>query len=123
MILFVDYNDVCRAPLAAAWYTKLHGKKAYSAGIYADEGAAICDAVRPAMLDGHCARSLSGAMLDKAEEIWCVTAAIARHLAEEQPRYADKIHALEDIDDPCGMGKQAYEACAAEIRKQVEAMR
>lgn len=123
MILFVDYNDVCRAPLAAAVYTQVHGKKAYSAGVYADEGAAVCDAVRPALLDGHRARRLSGSMLDKADAIWCVTAAIARHLAEEQPKYAGKIHALEDIDDPGGMGKQAYEACSEEIRRQVEAIR
>lgn len=122
MILFVDYNDVCRAPLAAAVYERIHRKKAYSAGVYVDEGAFVCDEVRPALLDGHKACRLSAAMLDKADEIWCVTAAIARHLAEEQPKHAAKIHAMTDIPDPIGMGKGAYAQCAEEIRRQVEGM-
>lgn len=122
MILFVDINDVCRAPLAAALYRRTHGTEAYSAGVYADEGAALCDAVRPALLDGHTARQLSTSMLQKADAVWCVTAAIARHLAEEHPQDAHKIHAMQEIDDPAGMGRDAYQACAQRIRAQVEGM-
>lgn len=122
MILFIDINDVCRAPLAAALYHRTHGTDAYSAGVYADEGAALCDAVRPALLDGHTARQLSVSMLQKADAVWCVTAAIARHLAEEHPQYAHKIHAMQEIDDPVGMGRGAYEACTRRIRAQVEDM-
>lgn len=122
MILFVDINDVCRAPLAAELYRRTHGAEAYSAGVYADEGAALCDAVRPALLDGHVSRQLSDAMLQKADAVWCVTAAIARHLAQEHPQYAHKIHAMQEIDDPAGMGRGAYEACVQHIRAQVEGM-
>ncbi|MDO5784253.1 MAG: hypothetical protein Q4P20_04225 [Eubacteriales bacterium] len=122
MILFVDINDVCRAPLAAELYRRTHDADAHSAGVYADEGAALCDAVRPALLDGHVSRQLSASMLEKADAVWCVTAAIARHLAEEYPQHAHKIHAMQEIDDPAGMGRGAYEACARRIRTQVEGM-
>lgn len=123
MILYVDYNDVCRAPLAAAIHAQIYGEHAYSAGVYADEGAAICDAVRPKLLDGHRAHALSASMLEKADELWCVTAAIAHHLTAEHPMYAHKIHAMEDVPDPFGMGQQAYEQCAAQIRRQLEERR
>ncbi len=122
MILFVDMNDVCRAPLAAELYRRTHGVRAYSAGVYADEGAMLCDAVRPALLDGHLSRQLSVSMLEKADVVWCVTAAIARHLTEEHPQYAHKIHAMREVDDPTGMGRDAYEACAQRLRAQVEKM-
>lgn len=120
MILFVDINDVCRAPLAAALYARGHSTPAHSAGVYAQDGAALGDAVRPAILDGHRSRALSAAMLEKADGVWCVTAAIARHLAEEHPQHAHKIRALDDIPDPFGMGREAYAQCAARIRAQVE---
>ena len=91
--------------------------------MYADEGAAVCDAVRPQLLDGHRSRRLSQTMLEKADAVWCVTAAIARHLSEQHPAHAGKIHAMEDIPDPSGMGKQAYEQCADAIRRQLEERR
>lgn len=122
MLVFIDYNDVCRAPLAAKLYTQIHGKQAYSAGVYADEGAKLCDEVRPALLDGHTSRKLTVPMLEQANEIWCVTAAIARHLTEQQPQYAYKIHAMQEISDPFGMGSEAYQQCVQQIRIQVEAM-
>lgn len=120
MVLFVDINDVCRAPLAAALYQRACGKPAYSAGVYADEGAALCKAVCPPLIGAHRSRQLSAAMLEKADDVWCVTAAIARHLAEEHPQQAHKIHAMADIEDPFGMGNEAYARCADEIRAQVE---
>ena len=122
MILFVDVNDVCRAPLAAALYRRIHGAQAHSAGVYTDEGACLCDAVRPALLDGHTARQLSEAMLEKADAVWCVTAAIARHLEEDSPQFAHKIHAMQEVPDPTGMGRKAYEACEQQLRAQVEGM-
>lgn len=122
MILFVDINDVCRAPLAAILYNRSHGTPAYSAGVYADEGAALCEEICPPLLHGHQSRQLSDAVVEKAQEIWCVTAAIARHLMEEYPQQAHKIHAMEDIPDPFGMGKEIYMQCADDIRIQVEAL-
>ena len=120
MVLFVDINDVCRAPLAAALYRRTYGKPAHSAGVYADEGAALCEAVCPPLIREHRSRQLSAAILEKADVVWCVTAAIARHLAEEYPQQAHKIHAMTDIEDPFGMGKEAYARCAEEVRAQVE---
>lgn len=122
MILFVDINDVCRAPLAAALYRRICGKPAYSAGVYADEGAMLCEEVCPPMIREHRSRQISAAMLEKAQTVWCVTAAIAYHLAEEHPKQAHKIHAMEDIDDPFGMGKEAYMRCVETIRAQVEGL-
>ncbi|HBI64733.1 MAG TPA: hypothetical protein DDX51_06400 [Clostridiales bacterium] len=122
MILFVDINDVCRAPAAARIYRSLHQKPAHSAGVYADEGAALGAGICPELLSGHTARVLSGSVLDKADEVWCVTGAIARHLAQEHPRQAHKIHAMRDVDDPFGGGRTAYEHCIRQIRAQVEEM-
>ena len=113
MILFVDYNDVFRAPMAAALYTQKHGRRAYSAGVYAEEGA---------QLGTHLARQLSASMLAKADEIWCVTAAIARHLTEEHPEASKKIHALPEISDPAGSGRDGYARCEQRIRRIVEEM-
>ncbi len=122
MVLFVDYNDVFRAPLAAAFYTQTYRKPAHSAGVYADEGAQLGDAVRPKMLDTHRARCLSASMLAKADAVWCVTAAIARHLTEEHPEAKQKIHALPDIPDPTGSGKEGYAQCEQHICRIIEEM-
>lgn len=120
MVLFVDINDVCRAPLAARLYEQTHEMQAHSAGIYAQPGAALGDAVRSALLHGHRAQMLSHTMVEKAKYVWCVTAAIAWHLSQEYPQYADKIQAMEDVSDPFGMGRRAYEQCQRELRAQVE---
>lgn len=122
MILFVDYNDVFRAPMAAALYTQKHGRRAYSAGVYAEEGVQLGDAIRPKQLRTHLARQLSASMLAKADEIWCVTAAIARHLTEEHPEASKKIHALPEISDPAGSGRDGYARCEQRIRRIVEEM-
>lgn len=122
MILFVDINDVCRAPLAAQLYEQRRGLPAHSAGIYAQEGVCLGDAVRPTELDGHRAQPLSAAMLEKADVVWCVTAAIAQHLAEEYPQHAHKIQPMGELPDPFGMGRSAYERCAQQIYTQVEAL-
>lgn len=122
MILFVDYNDVFRAPLAAALYTQICGKPAHSAGVYADAGAQLGDAVRPKQLDAHRARCLSASMLAKADAVWCVTAAIAQHLTEEHPEARQKIHALPEIADPTGSGRAGYAQCEQHIRRIIEEM-
>lgn len=120
MILFVDINDVFRAPMAARLYKQLSGKPAHSAGVYAYEGSCLGDAVRPDILNDHRSRQLSEAMLQKAEAVWCVTASIARHLKEEYSQYVYKIYTMENIEDPTGMGREAYEWCAKNICAQVE---
>ena len=123
MILFVDYNDVCRAALAAAYYEMLHRKRAQSAGVYADVGAALGKSVCPALLAKHTARQLTEKMVNHAETICCVTEAIAKHLRETYPQEAYKICAMaDDIADPLGQGKKAYLDCAQQIKQQVKAM-
>ncbi len=120
MVLFVDIDDVCRAPLAARLYEQTHGVPAHSAGVYAHPGTALGDAVRPARLDGHTSQMLSDAMMDKAQCVWCVTAAIARHLTAQYPQHAHKIRAMEDVPDPLGTGRDGYLACERRLRAQVE---
>ena len=123
MILFVDYNDVCRAALAAAYYEKIHGKRAQSAGVYADVGAALGKTVCPPLIEKHTARQLTEKMVNHADKIYCVTYAIAQHLCETYPQQAYKICAMqEDIADPLGQGRQAYLDCARHIEMQMEAM-
>ena len=122
MILFVDINDVFRAPMAAFLYHQMSGQPAHSAGVYVKEGSALSDAVRPNALDGHRSRMLSVSMMEKADAVWCVTAAIACHLKEDYPKYRQKIHAMEDIADPIGMGAQGYEDCISAIRAGVEVL-
>ena len=120
MILFVDINDVFRAPMAAYWYQTISGIPAHSAGVYAQEHSCLCDAVRPQELDGYFSEQISDTMMKKADKIYCVTASVAEHLKEEYPQYKHKIYVMENIEDPIGMGRNGYAQYANDIRTRVE---
>lgn len=127
MILFVDINDTCRAPIAAAC-AGTHGLTACSAGVYSMEGlgpdAAAVRAARAQGLDlsGHTARSLEDPLLAQADAVYCMTAAIARHLREERPECAVKLRPFAEIGDPFGGSEEGYAACVQQIRRGVEAL-
>ena len=124
MILFLDIDDVCRAPLAAALYRKTHsGRFACSAGVYAAPGTEINhNAVRAGeavgvSVEGHTSRAVCAQDIADAKAVVCMNQAIAEYVRREHPEAAERIHALE-IPDP--FGSTEYEACAREIAKQVE---
>ena len=124
MILFLDIDDVCRAPLAAALYRKTHsGRFACSAGVYAAPDTEINhNAVRAGeavgvSVEGHTSRAVCAQDIADAKAVVCMTQAIAEYVLRDHPEAAERIHALE-IPDP--FGSTEYEACAREIAKQVE---
>lgn len=124
MILFLDIDDVCRAPLAAALYRKTHsGRFACSAGVYVAPGTEINhNAVRAGeaigvSVEGHTSRAVCAQDIADAKAVVCMTQAIAEYVRRDHPEAAERIHALE-IPDP--FGSTEYEACAREIAKQVE---
>ena len=123
-ILFLDIDDVCRAPLAAALYRKTHsGRFACSAGVYAAPGTEINhNAVRAGeavgvSVEGHTSRAVCAQDIADAKAVVCMNQAIAEYVRREHPEAAERINALE-IPDP--FGSTEYEACAREIAKQVE---
>lgn len=124
MILFLDIDDVCRAPLAAALYQKTHpGKAVSSAGVYAAPDTEINhNAVRAGeavgvSVEGHTSRGVCAQDIADADMVCCMTEAIAEYVRRDHPEAAERIHALE-IADP--FGSVEYEACAREIARQVE---
>ena len=124
MILFLDIDDVCRAPLAAALYQKTHpGKAACSAGVYAAPDTAInhnavcAGEAIGVSVEGHTSRAVCAQNIADAKAVFCMTQAIAEYVRREHPEAAERIYALE-IPDP--FGSTEYEACAREIAKQVE---
>lgn len=124
MILFLDIDDVCRAPLAAALYRETHsGRFACSAGVYAAPDTEINhNAVRAGeaigvSVEGHTSRAVCAQDIADAKAVVCMTQAIAEYVLRDHPEAAERIHALE-IPDP--FGSTEYEACAREIAKQVE---
>lgn len=124
MILFLDIDDVCRAPLAAALYRKTHsGRFACSAGVYAapdteiNHNAVCAGEAIGVSVEGHTSRAVCAQDIADAKAVVCMTQAIAEYVLRDHPEAAERIHALE-IPDP--FGSTEYEACAREIAKQVE---
>ena len=126
MILFVCTGNTCRSPMACA-LARAAGVNAQSAGIRACDGAPASPyAIRAAKLYGadltdHRARTVDGAMIREAEEVWVMTEAHEAALNMMFPEYSRKVNVLwPPIPDPYGGDERIYEKCA---RKLIEAMR
>lgn len=125
-VLFLDIDDVCRAPLAAALYQKTHPHKmAHSAGVYTAPGTEIngnavhAGAVFGVSLDGYRSRAVTEQDIRDAGAVYCMTEAIAEYVRRDYPDASERIYALE-IADP--FGSAAYEACAWEIAQKTEVL-
>lgn len=144
-ILFVCGGNTCRSPLALAAWRSLqnagHAPKdimAQSAGLLASEGApASPHSLAIAKdwgvdLSTHQARPVSSQVVREADAIFVMTSDQQFTLQNSFNLDPEKVHLLgsftrrneviddDDIHDPFGGSREAYETCANIIRRAVE---
>ena len=137
-LLFICSGNTCRSPMAAAiGSAELAARlnvsaeelerlnlRVTSAGVSARSGAPMTDeSVRALRLldvpvSPHVARAVTTEMIEEAQLIFCMTEAHRRAVVELVPSAAGKTRCLDpegDIEDPIGMGLEAYVRCARQI--------
>lgn len=140
LVLFVCTGNVCRSPMAAAFFND-HARRAgeggqfeaRSVGTWANDmqpasGYAInVMAHRGLDLSAHRARTIKGQDLAGAHVILVMTRNHQQALAAEFPQYRGKLHLLSetkglgfDIGDPYGGSLSDYQNCAEEIQDFIE---
>ncbi|HEX6047212.1 MAG TPA: hypothetical protein VFZ22_22170 [Pyrinomonadaceae bacterium] len=143
LFLFVCSGNTCRSPMAAAMANAEIARRmgipfesletvnvrALSAGISARAGAPLTAEAEEVLrsLDvpvrPHAARNLTPELAERAEMIFCMTAAHRQGVIEMLPSVAGKTYCLDlegDVDDPIGKGMAAYIACARRIQAAVQ---
>ena len=139
IFLFVCSGNTCRSPIAAtignaeiAARLKLASDapagarvQAQSAGLSASVGAPMMPEAQQALrllgvpVTPHSARSLTVALAQRVERIFCMTQAHRNAVIDMFPSAAEKTQCLDpdgDIEDPIGRGLEAYVSCARHIR-------
>jgi protein-tyrosine phosphatase len=127
-ILVVCTANVCRSPMAeAAFGALLPGVKVRSAGVFANPGQLVhaysVAAVRAAgygEIAGHRSQLVSPEMLREADLVFCADSSHRSALLARAPFSASKLRLLGelsgfDIEDPLGMGGDAFEHCLDRI--------
>ncbi len=133
-ILFVCTGNTCRSPMAACLMNHLCQKngltdvRAISAGVDAWDGQPASTGAQHAMsrrglsLSQHRSQSVTQALLDSADLIFCVS----RRHGEALIRRFDKVPPIRcfspEIPDPFGGSDAIYEACAAAMEQQLTAL-
>jgi protein-tyrosine-phosphatase len=143
LFLFVCSGNTCRSPMAAAMANAEIARRmripfelletvnvrALSAGISARVGAPLTQEAEEVLrsLDvpvrPHAARNLTPELAERAESIFCMTAAHRQAVIEMLPSVAGKTYCLDlqgDVEDPIGKGVAAYVACARRIQAAVQ---
>ena len=132
-VLFVCTGNTCRSPMAAAIANDLAKKRgvdgfaAVSAGLFAEEGAAMSEGARHALAalsidpPEHVARNVCAEFVERADVVVGLTASHAMQLMLRYPEAAPKIVTLPmDISDPYGADDDTYLTCAKQLLLCVE---
>ena len=138
-LLFVCTGNTCRSPMAAALYNAGRGEDepiAFSAGLFASEGAPISSGALTALLESgvavcpendytkHEARNVSEEMMRDAKRVFAISASHAMQLLMRYPQYAEKIETLPmDVADPFGGNDAVYRACLSQLQFCIAALK
>ncbi len=126
-ILFVCYGNICRSPMAAAIARKKHGArvKASSAGIAAAGGPAAADAVLVMRIlyqtdiADHVARPVEACDLAAFDYVVAMDFLVYSRLKELGGVADERLYAW-DIEDPLGLGYDAFRETALKIEGRLE---
>jgi protein-tyrosine-phosphatase len=128
-VLFVCYGNICRSPMAAGLAALRLGDRveASSAGIAAAGGPAADEAVMVMRIvynrdiTGHVARNISDYDLSSFDYVIAMDFPIYCRLRDLNAVPGEKLLGW-DIEDPIGLGYDAFKATAAKIDMRLEQM-
>jgi protein-tyrosine-phosphatase len=126
-ILFVCYGNICRSPMAAAIARTKHGARvrASSAGIAAAGGPAAAEAVLVMRIlyqtdiTDHVARPVEAFDLAAFDYVVAMDFLVYSRL-KEMGRVPDERLYAWDIEDPLGLGYDAFREAAVKIEGRLE---
>lgn len=126
-ILFVCYGNICRSPMAEGIARRRLGARAEaaSAGIAATGGPASVEAVLVMRLvyqtdiSGHVARPVGVYDIKSFDHVVAMDISIYNHLRDIWGVPVPKLFGW-DIEDPLGLGYDAYKETAGKIERRLE---
>lgn len=136
LFLFVCSGNTCRSPMAvaiaraelAARFGRRSPARVLSAGLTVRLGAPMTSEAEVALCEigvapgRHRARRLEPGLVERAEAIFCMTAAQREAVLQAWPAAAGKILCIDpggDIPDPIGSSLEVYIGCAERLRELI----